>query len=96
MDSVVGVDRLSWPVACGIFVPRRGAALHSGFLTTGPSGKSLSILSRIDLEKLWFGWLSQQKSLRRNAFTFRLSVPMILRFLNSLIRSIGLLSPFPS
>lgn len=96
MGSVVVVDRLSCPAARGIFVPRSGTALHSGFLTTGPSGKSLFIFLRTDLEKLWLGWLCQQKSLRRNAFMFRLSGPMILKFLNSLIYSIGLLSPFPS
>ena len=58
MGSVAVVDRLSCPAARGVFVPRSGTALHSRFLTTGPSGKSLSILSRTDLEKLWLGYLN--------------------------------------
>ena len=46
VGSVVAACGLSWPVECGILVPRPGIepaspALEGGFLTTGPPGKSL-------------------------------------------------------
>ena len=45
-DSIVVMFRLSCPAACRILVPHpetepRSLALEGGFLTTGPSGKSL-------------------------------------------------------
>ena len=48
--SLVAAHGLSFPVACGILVPPSGIepmtpALESQFLTTGPPGKSLSLLS---------------------------------------------------
>ena len=43
--SLVAMQGLSFPVACGILIPRPGIeltspALEGGFLTTGPPGKS--------------------------------------------------------
>ena len=45
--SVVAVPGLGCPVVCGISVPRSGIEPTSegGFLTTGPPGKSLTILN---------------------------------------------------
>ena len=48
VDSVVVAHRLSCLATCGILVPRPGvepdAALAGVFLTTGPPGKSWSLL----------------------------------------------------
>ena len=45
MGSIVRTPRIGWPTACGILVPQPGTeptspTLESGFLTTGPPGKS--------------------------------------------------------
>ena len=57
MGSVVAACGLSWPMACGISVPRPGIeptspALEGGFSTTGPPGKSLHLFLSVSFSSV--------------------------------------------
>ena len=71
--SVVATDRLICPMACRILVPQTAIspmspALEGGFLTTGPSGKSLFpyfcwLLPATELDDVLFPWIFSSISL---------------------------------